>query len=197
VDVRFIAATNARIEELVDEGVFRADLHFRLNVLPLAVPPLRARRGDILPLARHFLRKHAPDDGRHRELSSCATAALLAYDWPGNVRELESAIIRALHLAPSEQIQPADFHLPMCTNGGSNGRAARTNGGPALTGEPSFQQLKQDVLSAFERDYLRQLLDRHNGNVTRAARAAGKERRALGKLLRKHRIDPNEFAAAS
>jgi DNA-binding NtrC family response regulator len=203
VDVRFIAATNANIEEQVAQGLFRADLHFRLNVLPLAVPPLRARRGDILPLARHFLRKHAHDDGRRRELSSCAMAALLSYDWPGNVRELESAIIRALHLSPSQQIQPADFHLPMSTNGGNgrpaltNGRPARTNGRPVLTCEPSFQTLKQDVLSAFERDYLRQLLDRHQGNVTRAARAAGKERRALGKLLRKHRIDPNEFSAAS
>jgi DNA-binding NtrC family response regulator len=298
VDVRFIAATNADIEERVDQGAFRADLHFRLKVFSLDVPPLRARRGDILPLARHFLLKHARDDGRPRELSSCAMATLLAYDWPGNVRELESAIIRALHLSPSEQIEPADFHLPVPTNGGligvvqlTHGGAAPANGGPALVNggpspvnggpamanggavlangepapsnggltptngglggltptngglggltptngglggltpangglalangglardngrpaptnggeaaiacEPSFQELKQDVLSAFERDYLRQLLDRHNGNVTRAARAAGKERRALGKLLRKHRIDPNEFSAAS
>ena len=100
VDVRVIAATNRDLAQLVDEGRFREDLYYRLNVIPIAVPPLRERPGDIPILAEHFVHKHAARCGRPiRTLEADAVAELLRYDWPGNVRELENTIERAVVLA--------------------------------------------------------------------------------------------------
>jgi DNA-binding NtrC family response regulator len=185
-DVRVIAAATMPLERLVEEGRFRADLYFRLNVLPLALPPLRQRREDILPLARYFMQRHGHRSGYYRSLSPAAAAALIAYGWPGNVRELENAVIRAMHLADGDRIEPADLGLPE-----SPMDALSDN--PRTGARKTFNHLKRDAITAFERDYLRDLMARHKGNVTHAARAAGKERRALGKLLRKHQISPRDF----
>jgi DNA-binding NtrC family response regulator len=188
VDVRFVAATNVRLERLVGTGEFRADLYYRLCVFTMALPPLRERREDILPLAIHFARKHWPGSGRPPQLSPGAIECLLAFDWPGNVRELESAILRAVNLATGGLIEAADLGLPDLADG--------PGPVPGLAGAPgTYKTQKRRVLDAFERQYLVRLMTEHRGNVTRAAITAGKERRDLGKLLKRHGLDPRHFAA--
>jgi DNA-binding NtrC family response regulator len=188
VDVRFIAATNAGLDRLVQSGQFRADLYYRLCVFSVTLPPLRQRREDILPLAAHFLSMHARNDGFVPRLSSAAMQALLTFEWPGNVRELQSAIVRAVHLAKDGVIEVGDLGLP-----GVRGHGSALLALPETTpGDYKIQ--KRQVLDAFERQYLVQLMTEHGGNVSRAALAAGKERRDLGKLLKRHGLDPRQFA---
>ena len=181
LDVRVIAATHDLLDARVRAGSFRADLYHRLGVFTLEVPPLRARREDILPLAEHFLRVHQREVATPARLSSATTAALLAFDWPGNVRELESAMVRGLHYAQHGVIEPHDCGLPEHT-------------GTTAQGAHTYRQLKRQVIDAFDRQYLTRLMTEHRGNVSRAARAAGKERRDLGKLLKRHGFDPRKFA---
>ena len=186
-DVRFVAATNVRLDRLVQSGQFRADLFYRLSVFSITLPALRERREDILPLARHFLAKYTPDASQAPQLSTAAVRALLTFDWPGNVRELESATVRAVHLARDGVIEVADLGLP----GG-----ARPDGAPmAFAAARPYKAEKAQVLEAFERQYITRLMTEHKGNVSRAAQAAGKERRDLGKLLKRHGVDPRVFAA--
>jgi transcriptional regulator with PAS, ATPase and Fis domain len=187
-NVRVLAATNGRLEQLVQQGTFRADLYYRLSVFTVSLPPLRSRKEDIALLATHFIKKHAPAERRHIRLSPAASAALIDYDWPGNVRELENAIIRGIHRAKKDDwIDAQDFGLPGPTEE-LHKRACKT--GPSMG---SFQTLKQQAIALFERTYLTNLMTECRGNVTYAARTAGKERRALGRLLRKHQIDPKCF----
>jgi len=178
VDVRFVAATNAALDLLINAGTFRADLYYRLSVFQIMLPPLRDRREDILLLALHFLRKGA---SRTSRLSAGSEVALLAHDWPGNVRELENAIERGLSAAPGGVLEREDLGIPMPTTGA----APQTS---------SYKEQKRTVLEAFERDYLLRIMTEHRGNVSRAARAAGKERRDLGKLLKRYHLDPRQFA---
>src|SRR5436190_18278455 len=118
IDVRIVAATNHDLEKAVREGRFREDLYYRLNVIPIALPPLRDRRTDIPLLVDHFVAKYA--GGRKRSVSDEALKALVAYDWPGNVRELESVIERALLLGEGDRTQPAD--LPAAIRSGLGAR---------------------------------------------------------------------------
>lgn len=171
-DVRVIAAANGDFERLVSEGKFRRDLFYRLNVLRLELPPLRARREDVPLLAAHFL-EHQAALARMpaKTLSSAALARLLAHSWPGNVRELENVLTRAFLLTDGEVIEAADLALP---------------GGADPAGSHSFHSLKARAVRDFERDYLETVLRTHQGNITRAAHAANKNRRAFWELLRKH-----------
>jgi DNA-binding NtrC family response regulator len=182
-DVRFVAASNAPLLDRVEAGAFRADLYYRLCVFPLMLPPLRERRDDILKLAAHFLDIHTPRERKPLNLSAAATAALLVPRWPGNVRELENVIVRAVGLCtgPTIEVRHLGLHAAVA--------------GP-LAQEATFRSLKRLAIAAFERDYLSRLLHESRGNVTRAAQAAGKERRDLGKLLKKHQLDPKRFAGA-
>jgi two-component system, NtrC family, response regulator GlrR len=163
--MRVVAASNAELEDRVQSGAFRADLYYRLSVFSLLLPPLRERGEDVLLLAEHLLDKHAPAGGPAAFLAPCARAALLAHDWPGNVRELENAMIRATHLCVNQRIVAADLGLPL----GLRGPA------PVQATLESYKAAKQQAMHCFERDYLRQLIERHQGNLTQAARAAGKE----------------------
>src|SRR6202008_1258118 len=104
VDVPVVAATNRKLRDDVDAGRFREDLYFRLNVIPIQLAPLRERREDILPIARHFLARHGSEAGRQLSLGSDAEQLLVAHTWPGNVRELENAIERAVVLARTDTI---------------------------------------------------------------------------------------------
>ena len=187
VDVRFVAATNVDLADLVRQNLFRADLMYRLRVLWLELPPLRDRREDIPLLVRHFLNKHAL---RHRPepiLSDAASRALTDFDWPGNVRELENVLLRAIHLAERGVIEPD--HL------GLTRREPRTPQlSPPPAGDLSLKESKRRVVTAFERQYLTRLMSESRGNVTQAAVSAHKERRELGKLLKKHGINPKDFA---
>jgi DNA-binding NtrC family response regulator len=177
-DVRFLAASNARLPELVETGRFRADLFYRLSVFSIDLPPLRERAGDIVDLANHLLAKHA-SGARRRRLSRAAEAVLVAWPWPGNVRELENTMVRALHVSAGDEIEVGDLGL---------GRAA-----PPVPGGGSFRMEKQRAIDAFERAYLTALMRAHRGNVSQAARVARKERRDLGRLLKKHGLDARRF----
>jgi DNA-binding NtrC family response regulator len=183
-DVRLVVATNADLDLLVAGGAFRADLFYRLSVFLLHLPALRDRQEDVLPLAAHFLKKHAAADRAAPSLSPAAAAALLAYRWPGNVRELENTMLRACHLSQGPEIEVADLGL----DAGSS-----PAGGDAGLGLESFQRGKQRALAAFEIAYLVRLMAYHKGNISHAALAAGKERRDLGRLLLKHHINPAAF----
>jgi two-component system, NtrC family, response regulator GlrR len=186
-DVRIVAATNAPLHQLMQVGGFRADLYYRLCVFSINLPPLRDRKEDIFLLALHFLKKYRPADGKTLQLATSARKALLSYSWPGNIRELESALIRGIRLCETNSIEEKDLGIP-CSN-------EKAPDGPPGTfrRSPSLKAMKQKAIEAFERDYLVHLMCEHQGNVSHAARAAGKERRDLGKLLKKYHIDPKLF----
>jgi DNA-binding NtrC family response regulator len=187
-DIRIIAATNAAVPQLVREGRFRADLYYRLGVFMIHLPPLRERRDDIVTLATHFLAKHARPGRQPAVLSVGARAALMAFDWPGNVRELENVMIRSSHVCRDDIVEPDDLGLV---------EDACATLPPSVGEIGRFQDRKAETINAFERDYLTRLLRRHRGNVTSAARTAGKDRRDLGKLLKKHGLDPRGFSGSA
>jgi len=178
-DVRIIAATNRVIEESVQRREFRGDLYFRMNVLRLQLPPLRERHGDISLLAQYFLNHECTAARSERKLfSTAATRKLERYVWPGNVRELCNTVQRAFVFCRGHHILPEHISL-------NNDMPKEMNA--ALAGN-NFQSAKQQAIEKFERTYIEQLLARHQGNITRAAHEAGKERRALGKLVKKYGI---------
>jgi len=184
-DVRVVAAANGDLEGAVSQGRFRQDLYYRLNVVPLPLPPLRERREDIPQLARHFLAKYAGEMGRPGlSLSSHALQVLLDYDWPGNVRELEHVIERAVVLSHGAK-----------TLGAGHVLLPRAPAGRESPG--GFQEAKARTVAQFEAAYIRELLVLHRGNISRAAKAADKNRRAFWELIRKHGIDVQAFRAAS
>lgn len=188
-NVRIVAASNAPLEKLVREGGLRSDLFYRLCVFPVHLPPLRERKEDILPLAFHFLAKHAPSHRPKLELSAYSQEFLLAHDWPGNVRELESAIVRGIHFAFGPMIEIEDLRMTLSSVPESNASLI----GPGKLG--SFRKMKNSIVERFERNYLTRLMEEHRGNISQAARYAGKERRDLGKLLKRHHLDPEQFRA--
>ena len=189
-DVRIIVASNVPPGELhKDTTQFRKDLYYRLNVLPVFIPPLRERREDIQPLAQHFLtvfktRFNLPK----RHLGEAGMRWLLRQDWHGNVRELENTLQRGLLLASGDEIEPQHLELPV--------DAEATSAADATAGiqHLQFNAARMQVIETFEHEYLQNLLARSGGNITRAARMAGKERRTLGRLLMKHRIDPAQYS---
>lgn len=179
-NVRVIAATNTDLEKRVKSQLFREDLYYRLNSLSLRVPPLRERGGDLVLLVNFFLNRYATERGQQaREISHVALRKLMAYSWPGNVRELESVLTRALVYSLSETLQPDDIEIP-----GSDHVECRTQ---------FLREAKSSTIEIFERSYLAKLLAEHQGNITHAAKAAGKERRSFQRLLRKYALDRHSF----
>jgi DNA-binding NtrC family response regulator len=175
VDVRVIAATNRDLRQMVAEGRFQEDLFYRLNVIPIELPPLRERREDIPPLVEHFVRKHAQRTGRRVErVDEGALAALQQYDWPGNVRELENTIERAVVLATG----------PIITARAISVAGAAT---PQTTGLPSLK-LRQNI-EWVERETIRRALENSRGVKKDAAEAMGISQRALSYYLAKYHID--------
>jgi two-component system, NtrC family, response regulator GlrR len=173
-DVRVIAATNADLKDVVQSGEFREDLFYRLNVLALALPALRERTGDIVLLTYDFLEKQAASmKTRPKILSLAALNRLLSHTWPGNVRELQNVLMRASVLSDHDVIEPSDINLP--------------NEKPGVE-DLSFRALKSRVIWRFEHDFLISVLRAHEGNITRAALAVKKNRRAFWELLRKHNL---------
>ncbi len=178
-DVRIVAAASPRLADMLDRGVFRDDLAFRLNVLLLEMPPLRARHGDAELLAECFIEQHAREHGLAvRPLHPRSRAWMAEYPWPGNVRELDNRVQRALLLSDDGPLQlapdaPAFARAPALAR-------------PVADPLRAFNEARDLALEGFERAYLQQLMLTAAGNVTHAARLAGKERRALGKLLKKH-----------
>ena len=191
-DVRIIAATNQNLAEEVRENRFREDLFFRLNVVPLRVPPLRERTSDIPDLIRHFLAKINRDLGTEKSgIARSAEKMLLEYNWPGNVRELENALVRAAVVAPDATLMPEDFSLsprepsdPVATNGSFQEvvRAEVTSrfdsAGPA---DP--RELYDALLAEMEKPLLETTLERTGGNQVHAAQILGINRNTLRKKL--------------
>jgi two-component system response regulator AtoC len=170
VDVRVLAATHRDLETDVAEGRFRADLFYRINVVPLRVPPLRERREDIRLLAEAFLAETAAESGRSLRLAPEAIAALEGYAWPGNVRELQNAIEHGAALCEGERIEVE--HLPEAVAQAVRGEALRDE---VRAGRLGFEE----AVAHFERDVLREALERRDWNQTRAASDLGITRRLL------------------
>jgi two-component system, NtrC family, response regulator GlrR len=190
-NVRIIAATNVSLWQMVAERQFRSDLYYRLQILFLRLPPLRERTGDPGVLASHFVNVFcARYCWPSRHLCWDSIAALDRYGWPGNVRELENLVHRAMLLAGDPVVSvPAEWL----------GLEPAAQPSPSGAGcfDLSLMEAKARVLDEFERAYLSRALARAGGNVSEAARRSGKERRAFGKLLRKHSIDKRMFLAES
>jgi two-component system, NtrC family, response regulator GlrR len=182
-DVRVIAASNVNLGQLAAKGAFRCDLYYRLNVLTLTLPALRQRAEDVLPLAHHFMAHFAREFERSvSALSDAARNAIVSYGWPGNVRELQHAVERGVLLAPGHEVLAPDLGIA----------AEETPEAPQ--GDPSsFQAAKARAVEVFERDYIERLLARYGGNITHAADAAAKNRRAFWQLIRKHGIDSGKY----
>ncbi|HZS44116.1 MAG TPA: sigma-54 dependent transcriptional regulator [Blastocatellia bacterium] len=180
-DVRIIAASNANLEQAVAEGKIRQDLYYRLNVIPVRLPPLRERPEDVVLLAEHFLAKYAAEfSSPAQKFSAEAIRKLMLYDWPGNVRELEHLVQRAVVLCDQTVIDSTHISIP---------------GSQEPLSKESFQEAKTRMISQFEKSYIQKLLIAHQGNISRAADAAQKERRTFWGLIRKHKINVQKFKA--
>ncbi|MCA9531496.1 MAG: sigma 54-dependent Fis family transcriptional regulator [Myxococcales bacterium] len=191
VDVRVIAATNRDLRQMINEGTFREDLYYRLSVVEVELPPLRQRPEDIPLLVRDFLdglaARRFPDAPNERfDVSDAAMARLVAYPWPGNVRELKNTIERAGALAEGRLLEASDF-MPSS----QKTPPAPLPGGTAerfVQEDTPFKEAKQRVLDTFEAAYLKALLDKYGGNITRSAEAAGLTRYHLRELAKRYRL---------
>ncbi len=181
IDVRVIAASNSDLEEACRRGEFREDLYYRLNVIPVVLPPLRDREGDVQLLAREFLSRFRGrgNDTPNMEpaFSADALACLNAHTWPGNVRELQNVMERVAALADGPTILVE--HLP------ERIRAARPDDS-ASEDTASYKHAKQEVVRSFERSFLLDLLKRHDWHMTNAAQEAGVDRKTIERMVKRH-----------
>ncbi len=176
IDVRIMAATNKDLRQACEDGAFRQDLYYRINVLNIALPPLRDHREDITEIANFFVDHYCQKDNRPAmTLSNDTTASLIAYAWPGNIRELENVIARAVAMASGTHIQPADLGLPALSQN------------PPQPG--SLKETVRTTTSQLERDAILQALKEHDGNRTRAAKALGISRRSLLNKIKQFGLD--------
>jgi DNA-binding NtrC family response regulator len=195
VNVRVVAATNADLHTAMSEGRFRRDLYYRLKVLSINMPPLRERTEDILLISRFFLKKFSQDMGLETPaLSGGAIDALQAYGWPGNIRELISSIRRAIVMSSGTEIEAE--HLGIARDGLQDpaqdtvpSPARRAN--PADAAENTWKRIEglKYAKRATEGSLIRDTLERHNHNVTRAAAALGISRVTVYRLMKKHQIE--------
>ena len=182
IDVRIIAASREGLESRVADGAMRSDLYYRLSVVRVVLPPLRARREDIAPIVAELLRRRGIDTGRPPGIGGPNLDRLIAHPWPGNVRELRNVIDRAVALSP----------------GASGFAGLRIAAAPSATDDPlgvradlPYAEAKQAVLTAFEQRYLRDLIARCEGNISAASRASGIDRKHLRMLLRRQGLIPH------
>lgn len=199
-DVRVIAATHKDLGQLIANGQFREDLYYRLNVVPIALPPLRQRREDIGLLAKHFLDRAAEEGLPRKTLEKSAVDRLMAYSWPGNVRELENLMRRIAVLAREDRIGAAQFEAQLgaaVASGDDGGEidldtaVARTLAGVFAEYRPALPPdgLYDRIIGAVEAPLLRQVLAAVGGNQLRAAKLLGLNRNTLRKKLADHGID--------
>ena len=186
VDVRIIASTNQDLADKIARREFREDLYYRLNVLPIELPPLRERREDIPLIASHLLARHcAKLDQPLKRPSPQLLDYLMAHTWPGNVRELENCLIQGIMFSPGEEIMPNDI--------GQQGSTTRpTPASAEMEGLP-YKAAKDQALNHFNQSFIGNLLETHNGNVTHAARACGLERQALQQIMRRYGIQADKY----
>ncbi len=174
-NVRIISACNRDLPAALRAGTFREDLYYRLSVLTLNLPPLRQMRDDISLLATELLKRHETSSNPGVTFLPAALKKLNDYDWPGNVRQLENIIRQSLALSNKPMIDASDLDIPVVETS-------------------SFKEQKARAIAEFERHYLRAALARHNGNITHAAKEAGKNRRAFFALLSKHDLNSQSSA---
>jgi DNA-binding NtrC family response regulator len=172
VDLRFVAATNRRLDKAIREGVFREDLFYRLNVVTVQLPPLRDRPEDIVPLVNHFLSRYCSNAGKRiKEITPDAWELLKRYHWPGNVRELANIIERAVVLSAGERITSEDLPLGAITSSSGPHTADLSTG-------------FHEAVVAFKRQIIREALHRFGGNQSRTAGALGLQRTYLSRLIK-------------
>lgn len=179
IDVRVIAASNRDLEDLSRKGAFREDLYYRLNVIPIVLPPLREREDDVMLLADTFLRRfmsRAKTDGAP-QFNADARALLKAYGWPGNVRELQNVIERVCALADGPVICAG--HLPEHVRAAGGDQSCVQEGA-------SYKEAKQETVRSFERTFLLDLLKRHDWHMGHAAKEAGVDRKTIERMVKRH-----------
>jgi len=183
VDVRVIAATNKDLEAEIEKGTFRDDLYFRLNVIPMRVPPLKERIEDIPSLVQEFVSQFSLSTNiEAKEVSESAIAILQRYDWPGNVRELKNLIERLMIMVPAKIIRDKDIPPPY-------NQASHMSRGVEF---PFMSDSLKDAKSQFEKAFIQAKLREFNGNISQTAEAIGIERSNLHKKIRGYQLDPNK-----
>ena len=184
-DVRIVAATNQDLQQMVNEGKFREDLFYRLNVIDIELPPLRDRKSDIPLLCNHFLKMYVKENAKKKlTLSQSVEACLFSYDFPGNVRELENIMQRIVILAEGTMIE--SVHLPLKLQPDCQTADQEKNTSP-------FKKAKQQVVEKFERDYLINCIREADGNVSSAAQRSGIDRKNFYEKMNKYGINPQEY----
>ncbi|OGK89136.1 MAG: histidine kinase [Candidatus Rokubacteria bacterium GWC2_70_16] len=192
VDVRVVSATNRDLRESVAKGQFREELYYRVNVIEIRLPPLRDRLGDLKLLAHTFLKKYGRE--RFTGFEPDTLAALEAYPWPGNVRELQNIVERACALADGDGITLRDLPDHILSGGRRQealpGRSAVVGVAEPLTSgaDLPLKEAKERWMHVLEGSYLRDLLERHGGNISAAAKAAGIDRKTFHRLISKYQI---------
>jgi two-component system, NtrC family, nitrogen regulation response regulator NtrX len=183
VDVRVLAASNKDLIKEIEKGAFREDLFYRLNVVPIIVPPLRERREDIPLLIRHFMKVHAEEQGlRMKEVSPEAMVVFQQYDWPGNIRELRNLIERLMIMAPGLVIDPVQVGLSLQARpAGPTSQPTASAVNPLMT--QSYDSLR-DARNAFEKDYIARKLREHHWNISRTAEDLKIERSHLHRKIK-------------
>jgi transcriptional regulator with GAF, ATPase, and Fis domain len=189
VDIRVVAATKQDLHKEVQKGKFREDLYFRLSVVPIHVPSLRERKDDIPLIVRAFLSRLAKEGVAARDIDEAAMQALMTHDWPGNVRELRNVLERGFYLTPGAA-GGAPVRLVSMPSGDHRGGGEGLFDGTAGTFDAtkSYRENKEQWENEFEKRYLTWLMQRAQGNISRAAREADMDRKYLHKLLKKHAI---------
>jgi len=191
VDIRIIAATNRDLKKAVQEGTFRNDLYYRLNVIHIHIPPLRERREDIPLLVLHFLKKFS---NLHKKkvisISSEALSVLEDYPWPGNVRELQNVIERAVIMSDGERIELKDLPNSLIVRDIEGSSFQVLN--PTITSIP-YREAKKIWLATFEKNYLLSLFENTSYNISRAAEIAGINRKTIHRLIKRYNLDTKRF----
>jgi transcriptional regulator with GAF, ATPase, and Fis domain len=186
-DVRVIAATNTDLKHLVQEGRFRDDLYYRLNVFPIELPPLRERREDIPILVNTILKRlNQHYDKGLRAIDPLVIEAFQGYDWPGNIRELENLVQRAYILESGPLLQPESFPAELI---GSHDQITPIHLNPAQT----LAEVRRQGVALIERQYLKELLTRNSGRINTSAAEAGISTRQLNKLMHRYQLRKEEF----
>ncbi len=188
VDVRVIAATNRNLDQMVDENLFREDLYYRLNVIPIRVPSLRERPEDISQLINHFLKKYAPAAGKQiRKIHAASLAELCGYDWPGNVRQLENTVERAVALETSDELHT---ELPI-ERAKARAAAAAVGGAPAVLATGAFPPEGLDMenhVAQIEKSLLLSALQQSGGVQTKASDLLKISYRSFRHLAKKYEL---------
>lgn len=188
VDVRVLAATNCDLQERVRQGAFREDLFYRLNVVPITVPPLQDRREDIPLLVQHFLNKKAQGKSIPK-IPSQVIQALMRYNWPGNVRELENLIERFVVLESLDVFRAVGYSVP------TSAPPVSTQSHVKLMVEQSvtYKDAKAQIISDFDREFLAEALKKAAGNISRAAELVGMDRKNFSDKLSEMGIDAKKY----